>query len=103
MKVNGYEFGLSCTKATYKRMSVNSRTYQALCFIKYNPNCKRKEVQQFVYGEPKYTAYSSFVFKNLLADNLIEKIGKGKNVVYRILPLGEGYIDYFNRKHYTNK
>ena len=103
MKFNGYEFGLSCTKATYKRISVNSRTYQALCFIKYNPNCKRKSVQQFVYGEPKYTSYSCFVFKNLLADNLIEKVGNGRNVAYHITPIGEGYIDYFNRNHYKNK
>lgn len=100
-EVNGYTFGLSCTKASYKRMTIDSKTYKALCFIKYNHYCSRKQVQQFVYGESKYSAYGCFTWKNLLADKLIEKCGKGKNTRYIITPIGESYIDYINRKHFS--
>lgn len=101
--VNGYKFGLCCVKATYKKMNINSQTYKALCFIKYNANCTKRVVQQFIYGEVKYPSYGCFVWKNLLADNLIEKHGKGKNTTYIITSIGEAYIDYINRKNYCLK
>jgi len=101
--VNGYKFGLCCTKATYRRMNLQSKTYQALNFIKYNPWCHKSDVQRFIYGEKKYSSYGSFVWKNLLADGLVSKSGRGNNIRYLITPLGESYIDYINLNNYKNK
>jgi hypothetical protein len=110
IKVGGYTFGLCCTKATYKKMSLQSKTYQALNFIKYNPFCTRAEVQRFIYGNKKYSSYGSFVWKNLLADSLIQKTdGRfyGRfdgHVVYYITPHGEAFLEEINRNNiYKNK
>jgi hypothetical protein len=101
--INGYHFGLCCAKAKYNKMNLNSKTYQTLCFIKYNPWCHKSDVQKFVYGEKKYSSYGSFVWKNILADGLVSKSGSGNNIRYLITPLGESYIDYINRNSYKNK
>lgn len=95
-----YKFGTDCTKASYKRMNINSQTYKTLCYIKYNHQCTKKDVQRFIYGQPKYSSFGQFTWKNLLSDNLIEKIGNGNKITYIITPLGEAMIDYINRKHY---
>lgn len=102
-KVGGYSFDFS-RKFSYKRMTTESKTYKALCFIKYNPCCTKRTVQKFLYGEFKYGSYSSSVWTNLLADKLIFKtvamINGRKTVGYAISPLGDAYIDYINRKCY---
>jgi hypothetical protein len=71
-EVNGYKFGLCCTKASYKKMDINSKTYKALCFIKYNHYCSRKQVQQFVYGESKYSDEQSW--RDIFSHKLSEKM-----------------------------
>ena len=95
-----YKFGTDCTRATYKRMNIHSQTFKVLNYIKYNNNCTKKDVQKFVYNAPKYPSHCQFIWKNLLEDNLIEKIGSGNKITYIITPLGEAMIDYINRKHY---
>lgn len=104
--VGGYHFGLCCTKATYQNIKANSKTYQTLNFIKYNRFCTKAEVQKFVYGEKKYSSYGSFVWKNLLADSLIQKTvgslyGK-KGIVYYITPHGELMLENMNANIYHN-
>ena len=42
-------------------------------------------------------------YKNLLADGLVSKSGRGNNIRYLITPLGESYIDYINLNNYKNK
>lgn len=102
IKKNGYVFGACCTKASYDKMNIESKTYQTLNFIKYNPFCTKKDVQVFLYGKSKYSSYGSFVWKNLLADGLIYKHRKGNSFIYSISTIGEGYIDYINRNHYSS-
>ena len=98
-----YSFNFT-NKFSYKNMTIESKTYKTLCYIKYNPTCTKKDVQRFIYGEIKYASYSSSVWTNILADKLIFKtvamVDGKKTVGYCISPIGEAYIDAINRKHY---
>ena len=71
---------------------------------------KRAEVQRFIYGKKKYSSYGSFIWKNLLADSLIQKTDgsfydrPNDHVVYYITPRGEAFLEEINQNNiYKNK
>jgi predicted transcriptional regulator len=99
--VNGYSFGdFHVSKANYKRMNPYSKTILALMFIANKPDCERKEVNHFIHGENKYSQYSSFIWKNIIADELVEKKRTGNTYVYSITEKGKLFLNDFLKEHY---
>jgi predicted transcriptional regulator len=99
--VNGYSFGdFHVSKANYKRMNPYSKTILALMFIANKPDCERKEVNHFIHGENKYSQYSSFIWKNIIADELVEKKRSGNTFIYNITEKGKKFLDEFLKDFY---
>ena len=109
MVVNGYHFGICNTKkANYKKMTPYSKTILALIYLTNRPNVERKEVNCFIHGEDKYSQYSSFIWKNILADKLVEKKRSGNTFIYNITEKGKNFLneflkDFYKEHHFLEK
>jgi hypothetical protein len=80
-KNGNYNIAIS-DRYNYSRLNTNSVAFRMLAAIYANPLSTRKEIQGFIYDKKVYPAYGSTIWRNLLADELIFKVRKNKNVYY---------------------
>lgn len=82
--INGtYYFDKFRTRCTYARITMDSIMFKMLAVIYANPCSSRRKIQDIIYHKKHmYSSYSGYLWRNMLADELILKIRNGCDVVY---------------------
>lgn len=82
--INGtYYFDKYRTRCKYTRIKMDSVIFKMLAAIYANPCSSRRNIQDIIYNKKNlYSSYGCYLWKNMLADELILKIRKGRNFVY---------------------
>ena len=96
-----YYFGCS-SRYNYKRCNTNSKLFKYLITIYSNPMFTRKQIQGLICPGRKYmySSYCGFMWRNMLADELILKIRHGKQIYYVLGDKGHKLISNIMMKEF---